>query len=168
VILTISEIWLSISSYLVQSHYRHCHLLIPVIFHPRDLVTCCNFGCNITEWTHSIFPSRGRANPALDAYASTYSIGIPKRHLFSHPNYEVTYGWCNQGSRFLLSQHEHHDTIISILMLVMSIMAFTSIINWHKCQMIGKPRSSVDQWASIRGLLGTLVVQYHTCINVFD
>jgi hypothetical protein len=39
---------------------------------------------NLTEWAQSIFPSRGRTNPALDTYASTYSIGKPMRHLFSH------------------------------------------------------------------------------------
>jgi hypothetical protein len=55
-----------------------------VIFHPRDLVTCCNIGWNLTGWAQSIFPSLGRTNPALDAYASTYSIGKPKRHIFSH------------------------------------------------------------------------------------
>jgi hypothetical protein len=55
-----------------------------VIFHPRDLVTCCNIGWNLTEWAQSIFPSLGRTNLALDTYASTYSIGKPKRRLFSH------------------------------------------------------------------------------------
>jgi hypothetical protein len=50
VILAISKIWSSIPLYLVQSHYRHSHLLIFVIFHPCDLVTCCNFRCNLTEW----------------------------------------------------------------------------------------------------------------------
>jgi hypothetical protein len=49
-----------------------------VIFHPRDLVTCCNFGWNITKWAESIFPPHGRINTAIDAYASTYSIGIPE------------------------------------------------------------------------------------------
>jgi hypothetical protein len=33
---------------------------------------------NLTEWAQSIFLSRGRTNPALDAYASTYSIGNPR------------------------------------------------------------------------------------------
>lgn len=51
----------------------------------RDLVTRCSFGFNITEWAQSIFPSRGRTNPGLDTYASTYPIGIPKRHLSYHP-----------------------------------------------------------------------------------
>jgi hypothetical protein len=37
-----------------------------------------NFGCNLTEWAQSIFPSRGRINPAIGADASTYSIGIPE------------------------------------------------------------------------------------------
>jgi hypothetical protein len=35
-------------------------------------------GCNLTEWDQSIFLSRGRTNPVVDAHASTYSIGIPK------------------------------------------------------------------------------------------
>jgi hypothetical protein len=43
-ILAISETWSWVSPYLVQSHYRHCYLLIPMIFHPRDLVTGCNIG----------------------------------------------------------------------------------------------------------------------------
>jgi hypothetical protein len=43
-ILAISETWLSVSPYLVQYRYRHCYLLVPVIFHPRDLVTYCNIG----------------------------------------------------------------------------------------------------------------------------
>jgi hypothetical protein len=44
VILAMSEVWSLVSSYLVQSDYRHCHLLVPMIFHPRDLVTCYNIG----------------------------------------------------------------------------------------------------------------------------
>jgi hypothetical protein len=32
---------------------------------------------NLTEWAQSIFMPHGRTNPALDAYASTYSIGNP-------------------------------------------------------------------------------------------
>jgi hypothetical protein len=43
-ILAISEVWSSVSSYLVQSCYRYCHLPVPVIFHPPDLVICCNIG----------------------------------------------------------------------------------------------------------------------------
>ena len=39
----------------------------------------------ITEWAQGIYPSLGYTNPGLDAYASTYSIGIPERHLFDHP-----------------------------------------------------------------------------------
>jgi hypothetical protein len=36
----------------------------------------------VTEWAKSIYPSCGWKNPALGAYASTYPIGTPKRHLF--------------------------------------------------------------------------------------
>ena len=39
----------------------------------------------ITEWAQSIYLSLGYTNPDLDAYASTYSIGIPERHLYCHP-----------------------------------------------------------------------------------
>jgi hypothetical protein len=49
-----------------------------LIFHPCDLVTCCNIGYNFTKWAQSIFSQNGRTNPALGAHASTYSIGIPK------------------------------------------------------------------------------------------
>jgi hypothetical protein len=66
-----------------------------VIFHPHDLVTCCNIGWNLTEWAQSIFPSRGRTNPALDVYASTYSIGNP-RDTFSVTLLRCD-GWCNQS-----------------------------------------------------------------------
>jgi hypothetical protein len=39
----------------------------------------------VIEWAQSINLSREWTNPALGAHASTYPIGIPKRHLFSHP-----------------------------------------------------------------------------------
>ena len=41
----------------------------------------------VTEWAQGIYPSLGYTNPDLDTYASTYSIGIPKRHLL---DYHVT------------------------------------------------------------------------------
>jgi hypothetical protein len=66
-----------------------------VIFHPRDLVTCCNIGWNLTEWAQSIFPSRERKNPALDVYTSTYSIGNP-RDTFSVTLLRCD-GWYNQS-----------------------------------------------------------------------
>jgi hypothetical protein len=66
-----------------------------VIFHPRDLVTCCNIGWNLTEWAQSIFPSRGWINVALDAYASTYSIGN-RRDTFLVTLLRCD-GWCNQS-----------------------------------------------------------------------
>ena len=40
-ILAVSEIWSSVSPYPVQSRYRHSLFTRSVIFHPRDLVTCC-------------------------------------------------------------------------------------------------------------------------------
>jgi hypothetical protein len=40
---------------------------------------------SITEWAQSINLSCGWKNPALGAHTSTYPLGIPKRHLFSHP-----------------------------------------------------------------------------------
>ena len=39
----------------------------------------------ITEWAQGIYPSLEYTNPGLDAYASTYPIGIPERHLSDHP-----------------------------------------------------------------------------------
>ena len=42
-------------------------------------------GCNVTEWAQSIFPSRGTTNPDVDAYASTYPVGIPEQHLLDYP-----------------------------------------------------------------------------------
>ena len=39
----------------------------------------------ITEWAQGIYPSLGYTNPDLDAYVSTYSIGIPDRHLLDYP-----------------------------------------------------------------------------------
>jgi hypothetical protein len=44
----------------------------------------------VTEWAQSINLSCGWTNPALCAHASTYPIGIPKRHLFSHPIKDMT------------------------------------------------------------------------------
>jgi hypothetical protein len=41
-ILAISEVWSSVSSYLVQSHLPILPFTRFVIFYPRDLVTCCN------------------------------------------------------------------------------------------------------------------------------
>jgi hypothetical protein len=52
-----SEIGLSVLSYLAQSRYGHLPIkLFPVIFH--------------SKWVQSIFPSHGGINPALGAYAS--------------------------------------------------------------------------------------------------
>jgi hypothetical protein len=80
VILAMSEIWSAVSSYLVQSRYWDCYFTrsrdIPSLW--PSLVTCCSFGCNLTQWAQSIFPSCGKTNPALDAYATTYSNGIPE------------------------------------------------------------------------------------------
>jgi hypothetical protein len=68
---------------------------LSVIFHPLDLVTCCNIGWNLTDWAQSIFSSRGRTNPALHVYASTFSIRNPR------DTFLVTLlrceGWCNQS-----------------------------------------------------------------------
>jgi hypothetical protein len=54
---------------------------------------------NVTEWAQSINPSRGWTNPALGAHASTYTIGIPKRHLFSHPVKVMTVDAIKAASR---------------------------------------------------------------------
>jgi hypothetical protein len=37
------------------------------------------------KWVESIFSSPGRKNPALDAYASTYSIGNPRDTFSVNP-----------------------------------------------------------------------------------
>jgi hypothetical protein len=44
----------------------------------------------ITVWAQSINLSCGWKNPALGAHTSTYPIGIPKRHLFSHQIKDMT------------------------------------------------------------------------------
>jgi hypothetical protein len=73
-----SEIWSSVSPYLVQSRYRHLLLnLFCDISSPWPSHMLRSFGCNLTKWTLSIFPSCGWTNPALGTYVSTYSIGIP-------------------------------------------------------------------------------------------
>jgi hypothetical protein len=40
---------------------------------------------NLTKWAQGIFPSCGRTNPALDAYASTYSIENPRDTFSVNP-----------------------------------------------------------------------------------
>jgi hypothetical protein len=52
----------------------------------------------VTEWAQSINLSRGWTNFALGAHASTYSIGIPERHLFTHPFTEC---WLMQSRQSL-------------------------------------------------------------------
>jgi hypothetical protein len=71
------------SPYPVQSRYWNCYLLIPVIFHPRDLVTCCNIGC--------ISLSGPRVSSITRMSKSrSWSIRLnilhwkPERHLFSY------------------------------------------------------------------------------------
>ena len=39
----------------------------------------------VTEWDQGIYPSLGYTNPDLDAYASTYPVGIFERHIFNYP-----------------------------------------------------------------------------------
>ena len=84
-ILAVSEIWSSVSWYLVRSRYRHSlftrsrGISSPWPSHKLQL------GCNLTKWAQSIFPSRGRTNPDLDTYTSTYPFRIPEQHLFDHP-----------------------------------------------------------------------------------
>jgi hypothetical protein len=94
-ILAKSEIWSSVSLYLVQSRYRP---LLLNSFHdipsPWPSHMLCSFGSNITKWAQSIFPSCGRTNPALGTDASTYSIGKPK-DTFSMTHFGND-SWCNQ------------------------------------------------------------------------
>jgi hypothetical protein len=140
-----------------------------VIFHPRDLVTCCNIGWNLTEWAQSIFLSCRWTNPTLDAYASTYSIGNPRDTFSVNPVMLMTvdaikassrssdYIWSDSLNtrlqRFLLLQHEHRDKIvlhnnIGYVHHGIHIMAWTSLsidvfVTWSRNW------SSVDQWTSI-------------------
>jgi hypothetical protein len=68
-----------------------------VIFHPRDLVTCCNIGWNLTEWAPSIFSSRRKTNPALCIRLNILHWNT-RRHLFSH---QLRNGvWCHQRIRW--------------------------------------------------------------------
>jgi hypothetical protein len=80
VILAMSKIWSLVLPYLVQfvtdMWYVTCSRDIPSPWLSQVLR---RFGCNLTEWAQSIFLSRGISNPALVAYVSTYSIGIPGR-----------------------------------------------------------------------------------------
>jgi hypothetical protein len=52
---------------------------------------------NLTEWAQSIFLSRGRTNPAPDAYASIYSIGNPIDTFSAY--YRVTVDTIKTSSR---------------------------------------------------------------------
>jgi hypothetical protein len=53
-------------------------LILGYYIHPHDLVRCCSIRRNLTDWAQSIFLSQGWTNLALEAYASTYSIGNPR------------------------------------------------------------------------------------------
>jgi hypothetical protein len=53
----------------------------------------------VIEWAQSIYLSPGWTNPALGAHASTYSFGIPKRHLFQSPSYVMTVDAIKGASR---------------------------------------------------------------------
>jgi hypothetical protein len=94
VILATSKTWSSVSPYLLQSRYRYCRLLILwySTLWPSQML---QHWMNLTEWAQSIFPLRGRTNPALGADASTYSIGIPE-HTFSGTVLSCD-GWCYQS-----------------------------------------------------------------------
>jgi hypothetical protein len=141
-----------------------------VIFHPCDLVTCRNIGWNLTEWAQSIIPSHRRTKPTLDSHASTYSIGKPKRYLFSHPVKVVMVDAIKTSSGssdltwshslmirlqyFLLSQYEHRDTImldnkVGYVHHGIYTMAWTSFSIRHICHMIQKliinwPQASIE------------------------
>ena len=65
---------------------RQTHLLVSMILHLRDLVTCLqDFDVISPSGPSDICPSRGWTNPALDAYASMYSFWKPDRHIYDHP-----------------------------------------------------------------------------------
>jgi hypothetical protein len=134
----------------------------------------CRFECNLTEWAKSIFPSCERTNPALNTFASIYPIGIIDRHLFSY----LVIEWRLMQSknppviviRYVLTVKElgyNSPYYRNVNMMTQSCCNnnigylhhgihqwYDPIVNWHKCW---KTRSSIDQWASIKGLLGTLV-----------
>ena len=163
-----SEIRSSVSIYLVQSRYR-----LMLFYSFRDIPSPWpshmprNFGCNLTEWAQSIFPSRGRTNPDLDTYASTYTFGIPDVHRYGHPvtvwhlmqsrQPQMILIWYESHSqrirslRFLIiaTWTSWHD-LVAILMLGDIHHDMTSLSRTYEtCPMIRKPWSSLAQWTSI-------------------
>jgi hypothetical protein len=99
---SLSKVRSPISPYHVHPCYGQVCLLVLMILHPpRPSHTLASFiDATITEWAQSINPSRGWTNPALGAHASTYLIGIPKRHLFSHPVMVMTIDAIKAASRY--------------------------------------------------------------------
>ena len=66
--------------------FRQTYLLVSMILHLRDPVTCLqDFDVISLTGPSDICSSCGWTNPALDAYASTYSFRKPDRHLYDHP-----------------------------------------------------------------------------------
>jgi hypothetical protein len=104
-IIAISEIWSSVSPSLFQSRYWHCYLLVPVILHPRDLVTCCNIWC--------ISPSGPRVSSV------TRMIEIPK--LISWLKSWV-YGLEGKGTSVLSTQFPCLQSCQSVIMSSYSVM----------------------------------------------
>ena len=136
----------SIFIYLVRSRYRHllfnsfCDISSPWPSHmPRS------FGFNLTEWAHSIFPSRGWTNPGLDTYSSTHRHWKYLSHAFQTPISLVAtdavkatandsdYAWSHslriklQHLLIIATWTSWHDRV-AILMLGISIIAF---IQWY-------------------------------------
>jgi hypothetical protein len=84
---SLSEVRSLISPYHVHPCHRQVCLLVLMTLHPPwpSHILSSFIDATITEWAQSINSSRGWTNSALGAHASTYTIDIPKRHIFSHP-----------------------------------------------------------------------------------
>jgi hypothetical protein len=89
VMLAISDVWSSVSPYLVQSHYRHRNLLVPVIFHPRDLVTCCNIGWILPSGPRVPFHNAEEQIPLL-MHTPQHTPLETQETPFQSPYYRVT------------------------------------------------------------------------------
>jgi hypothetical protein len=93
VILEISETWSSVSPYLIQSCYWHCHLLALWYSHSCDLL-------HITTWMKSHRVGLEYFSVTWKNKFRSWCIRLyilywkPKRHIFSHP---VTVWWLMQS-----------------------------------------------------------------------
>ena len=142
-ILAQSEIRSSVSMYPVQSCYRYVLLYsfrdIPSLW-PSHMPR--SFGCSLTEWAQSIFPSRGRSNPDLDTHASTHlhwntwnGVAIDAiKAAADDSDYAWSHSLRNKSPCFLIiaTWTSWHD-LVAILMLGNIHHTIYSMV-WPHCQ----------------------------------